>query len=72
MMTDETAEYLAAWLKTHATPTAHDRRVIDADLLPGSSHLPVGDEDPHGKRADEAAAAAWWAQVEPEQGRWAT
>jgi hypothetical protein len=70
-MTDETAEYLAAWLKTHATPSDHDRRVIDADLLPGSSHTPV-DEDPHGKRADEAAAAAWWAQVEPEQGRWAS
>jgi hypothetical protein len=52
--------------------TPHDRRVIDADLLPGSSRTPVGDEDPFGHRANEAAAHDWWAQVEPKQGRWAT
>ena len=72
MSTDATADYLAHWLETHATATAHDKRVIDADLLPGSSRVPVGDEDPYGHRANEAAAAVWWAQVEPNQGRWAT
>jgi hypothetical protein len=70
--TDATAAYLAEWLATHAPATDHDKRVIDADLLPGSSRVPVGDEDPHGHRADEAAAHDWWAQVEPNQGRWAT
>jgi hypothetical protein len=52
--------------------TPHDRRIIDADLLPGSSRQPVGDEDPHGVRADQAAADAWFGQVEPDAGRWAT
>jgi hypothetical protein len=69
---DATAAHLEQWLATHAAPTDHDRRVIDADLLPGSSRRPVGDEDPYGKRADQAAADAWFAQIEPEQGRWAT
>jgi hypothetical protein len=67
---DATAAYLAEWLLTHATPTDHDRRVIDADLLPGSSRQPVGDEDPHGHRADEANANAYWSMVEPDKGRW--
>jgi hypothetical protein len=69
---DATAAYLAEWLATHAAPSEHDRRIIDADLLPGSSRQPVGDEDPHGHRANEAAAQLWWAQVEPNAGRWAT
>ena len=46
--------------------------IIDADLLPGSSRTPVGDEDPHGHEADRAAADAWWSQVEPDSGRWAS
>ena len=71
MSTDATADYLAEWLNTHAPATDHDKRVIDADLLPGSSRVPVGDEDPYGKRADQAAADAWMAMVEPDKGRWA-
>jgi hypothetical protein len=70
--TDATADYLAHWLNTHATPTDHDKRIVDADMVPGSSRTPVGDEDPQCENADRAAADAWWAQVEPNQGRWAT
>jgi hypothetical protein len=51
--------------------TPHDRRIIDADLLPGNSRT-RDDSDPYGKHADRSAADAWWAQVEPDQGRWAT
>jgi hypothetical protein len=50
-----TTDYLTEWLATHATPTAHDRRIIDADLLPGSSRQPTGDEDPYGQNANRAA-----------------
>lgn len=50
-----TADYLRHWLNTHATPTAHDRRVIDADMVPGSSRRPIGDEDPTGQNANRAA-----------------
>jgi hypothetical protein len=66
------ASVLQAWLNAHAPATDHDKRIIDADLLPGSSRTPVGDEDPYGHRANEAAAHDWWAQVEPDKGRWAT
>jgi hypothetical protein len=52
--------------------TPHDRRVTDADLVPGSSRQPVGDEDPRGENADQAAANAYWSMVEPDKGRWAS
>ena len=70
MSTDATADYLQHWLDTHTPATDHDRRIIDADLLPGTSRT-RDDTDPHGKNADRAAADAWWHMVEPDKGRWA-